>query len=105
MTKSIKIKPQKHLHLYKRYDLVPSWKQKKFNRPPYLVFMCQKPACSSRIPIDQALNKICECNRCGNPMILDKQTITLAKPHCQDCIVHKNKSVEIDALIDLIKDI
>jgi hypothetical protein len=99
-----KVKVPTHLHLYKRIDLVPSWKQKKLGRDPYLVFKCQKPTCTHHVPVAQAMGMLCECNRCHNPMVLDKETIGLAKPHCQDCIVRKEKP-EIDKLSELLKDI
>ena len=103
-----KIKMPRHIHLYKRIDLVPSWKQKlshdhKYYRPSHLVFACQKPACSSWIPINRAFGKLCECNRCHNPFILDKLTMTLAKPHCQDCIKHKK--IDTSQFEELTKDI
>lgn len=101
-----KNKKSDHIHLYRKIDLVPKWKV--INDPkkhqPYLVFVCQKPACNHRVPVTLAIGKLCECNRCHNPMILDKETITLSKPHCQDCIVRKPKH-EIDKLSDLVKDI
>lgn len=94
-----------HIHLYEKIDLRPKWKQiKNPELPPYLVFQCKKPACFHHIPIARALGKICECNRCHNPMILDKETITLTKPHCQDCIVRKNKP-EIDKLAEFLEGI
>lgn len=105
MTKE-KVKMPNHIHLYKRIDLVPKWKQIKDpdKHQPYLVFICQKPACNHHVPINRALGKLCECNRCHNPMILDKETVNLAKPHCQDCIVRKVKP-DVDKLSELIKDI
>ena len=101
MKKKIK---KDHIHLYKRIDLVPKWKQTKLGREPYLVFICEKPGCTHRMPLDQAIGKICECRRCGEPFVIDKITVDLAKPHCQDCIVKRNKP-ELDKISELIKDI
>lgn len=104
--KSTKVKVPNHIHLYKRIDLVPKWKQIKDpeKHQPYLVFVCIKPACNHRMPVQLAFGKLCECNRCNNPMILDKESITHAKPHCQDCIKRKHKP-EVSALTELLKDI
>jgi transcription initiation factor IIE alpha subunit len=93
-----------HLHLYKKIDLVPKWKQTKHNREPYIVFICQKPTCTYRMPLNLAIGKLCECNRCHEPMILDKETVTLTKPHCQNCIVRKAKP-ELDKLSELLDKI
>ncbi len=68
-----------------------------------MVFTCTKPACNHHIPVHRAIGKIAECNRCHNPFVIDKETVQLAKPHCQDCIERKTKP-EIDALADLLKD-
>jgi hypothetical protein len=100
-----KVTVPKHLHLYKRVDLRPKWKQiKNPDLPPFLVFRCQKPACMHWIEVSLALNKICECNVCHNPMILDKETIKKARPRCSDCIVRKTKK-EVTDLSELLKDI
>lgn len=72
--------------------------------PPYEVFACQKPACNHTLPIERALGKLCECNVCHNPMILDKETVKKARPRCTDCIVRKTKP-EVDKLNELLKDI
>lgn len=75
-----------HLHRYKKVNL---------SRTPgkeYLVYSCTKPTCSHYIPIHQSEGKLCECNRCGEPMVIDKRVLTglsgskpLAKPHCPSC--------------------
>lgn len=78
MTKSI------HLHKYKKINLSKTDKE-------YLVYRCQKPMCSHYIPIKLAAGKMCECNRCGEPMILDKTQLTgsggypMTNPHCIEC--------------------
>lgn len=101
-----KIKIPKHLHLYKRIDLVPSYKVKAGKSMPYLVLACQHPTCSHRIPIKQAIGKMCECWRCGQPMILDKISIELARPHHHECVVKRSAKHEtIDKLKELIEGI
>lgn len=96
---------QEHIHLYKRVDLVPKWKQKKYNRESFPVFRCMKPTCSHWIRADVlALGKLCECNVCHGPMILDKESVKQAKPKCPKCIIRKIKP-EILGLEDLLKDI
>lgn len=77
-----------HLHLYKKFNLSRTEKE-------YLVYKCMKPACSHYIPIAQAIGKLCECNRCGEPMIIGKIQLwssgggPMATPHCIDCIKRK----------------
>lgn len=106
MTKQKTKKPSNHIHLYKKVDLVPKWKV--INNPdkfqPFVVFACQKPACTHWIRHNLAIGKLCECNRCHNPMVLDKETVKLTKPHCQDCIIRKSK-IHIDKLTELLKEI
>lgn len=104
-----KTKLPDHLHLYKRIDLVPSWKSKlpethKYYRPSHEILVCTEPLCNYRLELNQAVGKLCKCNRCGQPMIIDKETVKLTKPHCQSCIERKNKSV-IVGLDELLKDI
>ncbi len=99
----VKIKLPKHIHLYKRINLVPSYKVKR-GADPYLVFECQSPTCSHWIPLVRALGKLCECNKCHRPMILDKETVTHARPHCQECIIRRNKP-ELDKLAELLEEL
>ena len=84
-----------HLHRYKKVDL------NRNGDNPYLVYKCTKPACSHYIPINLAEGKLCECNKCNEPMIITKKVLThssnkpMARPHCPNCIVRKNaKDVE-----------
>ena len=103
-----KIKLPTHIHLYQRIDLTPKWRQKlpqdhRHWKPGYIVLSCTKPACNHHTALNKAIGKLCECNRCHEPMILDKETVTHAKPHCQECIKRKS-SVEIDMLKDLVED-
>jgi late competence protein required for DNA uptake (superfamily II DNA/RNA helicase) len=50
-------------------------------------------------------NKIIECSRCGNPMLLTKAKMDLAKPHCDDCTRStKPKDEIVGALEDLFKE-
>ena len=105
MSKTEKIKVPKHIHLYKRIDLRPKWKQiKNPELPPYLVFACQKPTCQHWVEVARALGLLNECNVCHNPFILDKETVKKARPRCTDCIVRKVKP-EINKLNELLKDI
>lgn len=89
-------KPPNHLHKYKRIDISES-KDKE-----YLVLKCQHPTCSHYVPLHLAEGKLCECNRCGNPMILDKAAITLAKPHCKSCIKRK-KTADVDTIAEFLQ--
>lgn len=76
-----------HLH---RYEKVNIGSEKKF-----FVFKCMRPACSHYIPMKLAFNKLCECNRCKEPMIMTKEAMQLRKPHCANCVKRKaSKDVE-----------
>lgn len=88
-----------HLHRYKKLDL---------SRTPgkeYLVYQCTKPTCSHYIPIERAEGRLCECNRCGEPMVITKQVLTgsnkkpMAKPHCPDCVKRKKGTTDNVAAI------
>lgn len=104
-----KLKLPDHIHLYKRIDLVPSWKSKlptthKHYRPSRLVFVCQKPLCNHQLDTIRAIGKLNECNICHRPFVMDKETVQRAMPRCQDCIVRKQSDV-INKLDDFLKDI
>lgn len=85
-----------HLHLYKKINLSRTEKE-------YLVYRCVKPACSHYVPIALSLGKLCECNRCHEPMIITKVQLwssggsPMAKPHCVDCI-KRRKSNELETI-------
>ena len=100
MEKSIKL--PKHIHLYKKINLVPSWKSKlpethKYYRPAHFVFSCQAPLCTNTLEINKAVGKLNECNICHRPFILNKETVDRTRPRCQECIVRKSK----DELVNL----
>jgi len=95
----MKVNIPKHIHMYKRENLTRNPEKK-----PYMVFRCIKPTCNHHIPLDRALGKIAECCRCNEPFIIDKETIKLAKPHCQNCFKRTEKPT-IDLLADFVKDV
>jgi hypothetical protein len=64
-----------HLHKYKRVKLSPT----------YTVYKCMEPSCTHYIRPELVEGKLCQCNRCGEPMTMDKLAMTLAKPHCKAC--------------------
>ena len=90
-----------HLHRYKKQNLSATAGKE------YLVYKCVKPACSHYLPMNLAEGKLCECNRCGEPMIITKATLThsgnkpMAKPHCQGCIKRKNEK-DVAAIAEFI---
>ena len=82
-----------HLHRYKKVNLAA--------KGEYWVYKCQKPTCSHYVRIDMAEGKLCECNRCGEPMILGKLQLRgsnskpMKYPHCAECTKKRgNKNVE-----------
>lgn len=80
-----------HLHKYKRIKLGKD----------YLVFRCMSPACPHYINVKLAEGKLCECNRCGSPMIITKATMDLARPHCIDCTKRK-KEIPVEQISEFL---
>lgn len=81
-----------HLHRYKKINI---------GRKPndYLVFRCTKPDCNHYIRVELADGKLCECNRCSSPMIMNKVAMTLTLPHCLTCTKSKSKKKDkLDAI-------
>ena len=92
-----------HVHRYKKVDLGRNGKV-------YLVYKCVKPVCSHYIPIHLAEGKMCECNRCGEPMVITKSILTsnsgatpMARPHCPDCT--KRKTSDVGTINDFLEGI
>ena len=69
-----------HLHKYQRSH---PWGRKK------PIYRCMVPGCTHYTLASLILNRICECWRCGNAMVIDKRASGLAKPHCLDCVKSK----------------
>lgn len=70
-----------HLHKYAR---------KIIGNKGYKVYKCTVPGCTHYVRMILASGRICQCNRCGEPMVMTKYAMTLAKPHCDDCIKKKD---------------
>ena len=92
-----------HLHRYKKVNIGSTGKE-------YLVYRCMKPACSHYIRMELAEGKLCECNRCGEPMIITKDTLThsnggkpMARPHCQGCVKSRKQS-DVAAIASFLAD-
>lgn len=78
-----------HLHRYKKVNLG--------NDEDYFVYRCMKPACSHYLAVKLVENKLCECNRCHEAMVMTKEAMQLTKPHCADCVKRK-ASKDVEAL-------
>lgn len=95
-----------HLHRYQKKNLSVEGE--------YFVYRCTKPACSHYISIRLAEGKLCECNRCGEPMVITKAVLNgssgkpMAKPHCPSCTeskkIRKEDVAAIDAFLSGTKD-
>ncbi len=89
-----------HLHRYKRVNLASDGSK-------YEVYKCVKPACPHYVPLKLAEGKLCECNRCHEPMIIGKVQLngssgkSMARPHCNDC-VQKKVDANAKALAEFI---
>lgn len=95
-------KKPEHLHLYKKINLSQT------RGKDYPVYKCMKPDCSHYLPIILAEGKLCECNRCGEPMVITRHTLTcmsgskpMAKPHCPNCTKSKKRD-NIKELADFL---
>jgi hypothetical protein len=97
-------KAANHLHRYRKVNLG------RRPRVKYLVYKCIKPACSHYVPMHLAEGQLCECNRCGQPMIIGKIQLTgssqepMARPHCVDCIKRrKTDETTVAAITDFLE--
>lgn len=84
-----------HLHKYKKQNLSRN------DGEPFLVLKCTKPDCTHYIAVRLAEGKMCECNRCGEPMFLTKAAIELTKPHCASCT--KRRKIESDETVSAVE--
>lgn len=78
----------KHLHRYKRITLGNDYK----------VYKCIKPGCTHYIAVYMSEGALCECNRCGEPMVITKAAMLLARPHCQNCTKKTKKQEQIQSI-------
>lgn len=91
-----------HIHRYKKVNLAV------YGHIPYFVYKCTKPACSHYIPMTLAEGKLCECNRCGELMIISKQVMSqssgnpMTLPHCGEC-TKKRKVVNVTAITEFLE--
>lgn len=92
-----------HLHRYKKVNLGQNGKD-------YFVYKCMKPACSHYAPMHLVEGKLCECNRCGEAMIITKFTLTasgrkpMARPHCGDCTKRK-KADDVELIKEFLEKV
>lgn len=90
-----------HLHRYKKVNIGR-------NGNDFVVYKCMKPACSHYLRVDLAEGKLCECNRCQEPMIITKITLTGSGggpsllPHCINCTKRK-KAGDVAAIAEFLK--
>jgi hypothetical protein len=86
-----------HLHRYKKVNLARKTEEE------YLVYKCTKPLCSHYAPMNLVEGKLCECNICGDSMIITREVLIhsggkpMARPRCSGCIKRK-KSETVDAI-------
>ena len=85
----------------KKYNHLHRYAKKKLGKNGYTVFKCTVAGCSHYIRKELAEGQIAECNRCHEPMVMTKAAIQLSKPHCDKCVVRKDKDVH-DAIKELL---
>jgi len=89
-----------HIHRYKKVNLGANGKQ-------FYVYRCTKPACSHYIRIELSEGKLCECNKCGEPMIINRAILShsggkpMTLPHCLNCVKRK-KAEDVDAIQEFL---
>lgn len=95
----------KHLHRFTKVNLSRS-------DEPYEVYRCNKPLCTSYIRIDMAEGTLCECNRCGEPMLITRATLTgsatrpMTKPHCNNCVKRKKvTNQDVDTISAFLEEV
>ena len=94
---------KKHIHQYRRvkigakYRKVGRFKSEKVS-DKIRVYACALPDCSHYVHEEAAqllIGKVSKCNYCFKPFIMDKTSIGLARPRCQDC---KKQTVKQDKI-------
>lgn len=95
----------KHYHKYKLKNL-----SRDPSKPPYWVYICIKQDCTHHIRVELIDGKISECNRCGDPFVMNLRKLTanhskpLVNPHCEDCTKTKGNKKQIKNVIDEMMD-
>ena len=75
----------KHIHTYRRINIGHGGKE-------YWVMKCADEKCThytpmaTKLSVPLLLDKMSLCNRCGDPFILDKRALRMAKPCCDKCV-------------------
>ena len=83
-------KKDNHIHRYERKPL---------GNKGYKIFKCMVPGCTHYIDVKMGEGRICECNRCHKPFVLDRRAMKLAKPHCLDCVEKTSDDRKIEERI------
>lgn len=73
----------KHIHQYKRADIGVS--------KEYIVYRCVLPDCGHYLVPNLVEGRECLCPRCGDTFIIEKSHLSLANPHCDNCIVKREE--------------
>lgn len=89
-----------HLHKYKKFNLG-------MNGKDYFVYKCMIVDCSHYVPVQLAEGKLCECNRCGDTMVITKVQLkgsvhrAMSRPHCLTCIKRRT-SPDVEAISEFL---
>lgn len=67
-----------HIHKFKRH----------YYSTKKAIYFCVND-CPFRVDIKFALGRVSQCWRCNKPFPMNSYSITLDKPHCEDCHQHK----------------
>lgn len=89
----------KHYHVYKRTNLTKNKKVK-----TYYVYKCTETGCVHYVPVSQAIGRVAKCPMCGDIYEIDKRSVRLASPHCNDCY-STNKDEELINTMKFIEEL
>ena len=78
-------KATNHVHKFKR---------KTYKTSGTHMFFCCLPDCYFKSEPDFLVGKESICHRCGKVFILNMYSITLVKPHCDDCTIKRGNYYE-----------
>lgn len=89
----------------KKYNHHHKLKKLKF-QGQFKLYKCMVPGCTYQVPVSLAENLIVQCDRCEEPMVLDRLALTLMKPHCRSCTKPKNtkRIQELTTIEDFLKE-
>jgi hypothetical protein len=88
------LKP-KHVHKYVRIKLGRNKDRIKYK--------CNLPGCPHYLEPELAVGRIALCNSCNEEFVMNKESIRLAKPHCDNCGKGSKKKDKINTIASILE--